>query len=343
MRKNKIKNIEIIDDYAIIHMENDKFFYIDTEYIDKIKDKNWTVCGNRVFYKYNNVRTELSKLIFGNNKETIYKRDQSIPDYRIRNLTFGIKGNVIRLYDNYAEIIVDNCSLIVDLEDTEKIRQFTWRLDKDGYATASTKRDENNKQQQYRMHRLILNVTDPKIIVDHIDRNKTNNRKNNFRIVTYQQNTFNRSKIKNSSSSYKGLYFDKKHNAYQLRIFKDGKSFYFGTYTSEIAAANAYNYYIIQFFGEYSVFNDVTYMDKEEWEQYKNNYNKTSKYRGVSLNKNGKFWRVVAQDKNRKVTYVGTYKTEDEAALAYNTYIITEFGYENIQSKLNNTNFDKVI
>lgn len=59
------------------------------------------------------------------------------------------------------------------------------------------------KGQQMRMHRLIIDA--PKgMLVDHIDRNGLNNLRSNLRLVTVQQNTWNRVQ-KNVSTGYIGV------------------------------------------------------------------------------------------------------------------------------------------
>ncbi len=337
MRPNKIIKIDKINNYAIIAYDNNKYFYIDLEDIDRVIIKNWIFSkGNRVFCKENGKIIELTKYIM-NTTEKVYKVNNKKPDFRKNNLSIGIKGNIIKKYSNYAKIFIDKDYCVIDLDDVEKIKRYTWYLNEGGYAVASTKRDVNGQQKGFFMHRLIMNIDDPEIEVDHIDRNRLNNRKKNLRFANDNQQSWNRSCGQNKySAEYKGIYYDTKTKTFHVRLFYKGEDIYIGTFYNEISAANAYNYYAIEYFGKYVALNEVDYMEKNEWEKYKSKYYKTSKYRGVSLEKrrnNG--WRVVAPDKNKKVTYVGYYKTETQAAQAYNDYMIKEHGYENIKTKLN--------
>jgi len=73
----------------------------------------------------------------------------------------------------------------------------------------------------YKAHRLAWKISyneDPINQVDHIDRNKTNNKLSNLRIVNNQQNQINTNIQRNNSSGVKGVYFNKKQNKWIARI-----------------------------------------------------------------------------------------------------------------------------
>lgn len=115
----------------------------------------------------------------------------------------------------------------------------------------------NNKI--YRNHRLIFLYHYgylPKYI-DHIDRNKLNNRIENLRNVVHQQNQWNRSKSKNSSSQYKGVTWDKQTNKWMVQIKINKKQIHLGRFTNEIDAAKAYNKKATELFKEYANINEV--------------------------------------------------------------------------------------
>ena len=93
-------------------------------------------------------------------------------------------------------------------------------------------------EKHYQAHRIIayaflgLDIDNPTQIIDHIDRNKTNNNVVNLRIVTKQQNAFN--------TKSKGYFWDKSRNKYQSRISVSGKNIYLGRYKTEACAKLAY-------------------------------------------------------------------------------------------------------
>lgn len=80
--------------------------------------------------------------------------------------------NDIKIYGNYAEIVLYSNggkiidSAIIDAEDVKKVNKYKWhRTDKQ----RKTYYCSNNKIGK--LHRLILNINDPAIIVDHINHN----------------------------------------------------------------------------------------------------------------------------------------------------------------------------
>ena len=71
---------------------------------------------------------------------------------------------------------------------------------------------------------LLHHGQDPKNCqIDHIDTNKTNNRASNLRLVTNQQNQFNRGASKSSLSGIKGVCWDKKSNKWRAYGRLNGK------------------------------------------------------------------------------------------------------------------------
>lgn len=74
---------------------------------------------------------------------------------------------------------------IVDPEDSAKVATKKWTYSQ-GYAVSR----DNNKH--IRMHRFVMNETDPNIIIDHINHNRLDNRKKNLRRVTIKENNNNK-------------------------------------------------------------------------------------------------------------------------------------------------------
>lgn len=102
--------------------------------------------------------------------------------------------NDILVYDTYAEVILRNPKqkikgiAIIDNKDVELIKQYKWHLHPTGYAST------HYNQKQATMHRLLFDF--PNGMIDHINRNKLNNRRMNLRMITPKGSTQNRTTIK---------------------------------------------------------------------------------------------------------------------------------------------------
>jgi len=75
--------------------------------------------------------------------------------------------------------------------------------------------------ESYRLHRLIWileNDENPLQDIDHIDRNKTNNRISNLRLATRSQNMINTGRYKNNTSGVKGVGFEKRSGKWRAYI-----------------------------------------------------------------------------------------------------------------------------
>ena len=116
----------------------------------------------------------------------------------------------------------------------------------------------------YKAHRLIFLYHHgylPKYL-DHIDGNRSNNDISNIREATKNQNGMNQKKQishngKPLSSIYKGVDWYKRYKKWRARIEISRKSKLLGYFTSERAAAQAYNCAAINHFGEFAKLNDI--------------------------------------------------------------------------------------
>ena len=99
----------------------------------------------------------------------------------------------------------------------------------------------NGQKRRYRIHQLVAMVflghepdCSSKIVVDHINNNKTDNRLENLRLVTTRQNLSRRG----GSSKYVGV--SKFRNKWMSKIRINGKLEYLGLYQTEKDANRAY-------------------------------------------------------------------------------------------------------
>ena len=105
------------------------------------------------------------------------------------------------------------------------------------------------------MHRVITGAPDGKE-VDHINGDGLDNRRCNLRICDGAQNRKNKGPAKSKLSRYLGVYYY--HMPGVWRAACNGR--YLGTFTSEVAAALAYNEAALVQHGEFARLNQVPAM-----------------------------------------------------------------------------------
>ena len=108
------------------------------------------------------------------------------------------------------------------------------------------------------MHRTVMNTKTGEWI-DHIDRNKLNNTKNNLRKCTHAQNQQNRihSNTHKYSSRYKGVWWRKDNQIWGVQINLDGKRLNIGSFKNEDNAGARYNDKALKYFGEFALLNYI--------------------------------------------------------------------------------------
>jgi len=93
------------------------------------------------------------------------------------------------------------------------------------------------------MHRIIYKMIhgdfDESLVVDHIDGDGLNNRPDNLRAVTPSVNKRNSVKKCNNTSGVTGVWFDKRHQKWCVRVWLDGNRINLGRYHDKENAAKA--------------------------------------------------------------------------------------------------------
>jgi hypothetical protein len=94
--------------------------------------------------------------------------------------------------------------ILVDDEDYAELAKYTWRVNARGYAQRTIK--ERGCQTVIQMHRQILGLhTGDARLVDHINRNKLDNRRSNLRACTKAQNGWNQGPQRTNTTGFKGV------------------------------------------------------------------------------------------------------------------------------------------
>ena len=69
------------------------------------------------------------------------------------------------------------------------------------------------------------------LMIDHINRIKTDNRIDNLRLVSRSQNTQNRPKRRDNISGYKNIYWHTQSEKWRVQLTVNGKRLYYGSYS----------------------------------------------------------------------------------------------------------------
>lgn len=143
---------------------------------------------------------------------------------------------------------------IVDDEDYDFLMRWKWSLGS-GYACRTT----TVKDVGYvgiSMHNVVMPEMEG-FEIDHINRNRLDNRKSNLRYCTRSQNCGNKSLKSTNTSGYKGV--SRKQNrhcvSYYSCIAKDGHTYHLGCFDNPIDAAKAYDKKAVELFGEFAYLN----------------------------------------------------------------------------------------
>ena len=136
-------------------------------------------------------------------------------------------------------------SFLFDSDDFELISQYLWSIDKGGYVLGI------KNGERVRLHRLLMDA--PKhLVVDHMNGDPSDCRRENLRLTTQHKNTYNSSKPKTNTTGFKGVYFDKRRGKYLSSIHPSGRTVFLGYYDKPEEAAQAYDRAASFYFGEYA-------------------------------------------------------------------------------------------
>lgn len=133
-------------------------------------------------------------------------------------------------------------TIIIDDIDYEYYSKWKWYVNNHGYACRTLhRRGQTPEFTTLYLHRHIMNLEngDPRQI-DHINRNRADNRRGNLRIVdSNAHNHQNLSSHKDSTSKYRGVSWCKASKKWRSTVVLNGKQHSLGNYDNEIEAAYA--------------------------------------------------------------------------------------------------------
>lgn len=121
---------------------------------------------------------------------------------------------------------------------------LNWQIGKDGYPVSCI----NKKFKKF--HVLILDC--PKGFErDHINGNRTDNRRENLRVIPASANRFNKGMNSRNKSGHTGVFWYERYKKYQVSIKARGKTVHLGYYEDYDEAVRVREEAEMQYFGEY--------------------------------------------------------------------------------------------
>lgn len=185
-------------------------------------------CGNEVI-------VDCSALLRGNTKSCgCYSADSA--RNRLLNIPKGTprrKNMFVDCGEYYKGYTMKGEEFLFDKEMFETVSRHYWRANK-GYIFTSA--DDTTSNKYIFLHHLVIGKPEKGMEVDHINRNRSDNREQNLRIVTHLQNMQNLSMNKTNTTGFTNIYYDGERNKYFGR-FRFNKKIYGTAYFDNIEDA----------------------------------------------------------------------------------------------------------
>lgn len=162
-------------------------------------------------------------------------------------------------FGDYCKILLTKSRFAkVDPEDYIWLSQFRWYCNKRPHTSYAIRNAGEGKEcRKILMHREIMD-TPKHLVCDHINRNGLDNRKQNLRNCTKQENGMNRPSQKNGTSRYKGVCWHRRMKKWVACIKGKGRKSHLGYFVSETSAAKAYDNAARKYHGEFANLNFAT-------------------------------------------------------------------------------------
>jgi hypothetical protein len=161
-----------------------------------------------------------------------------------RGCKFQIVKNIAIFTTNGgSEFVVSSC-------DADNVSRHGWCLSNTGYIVAHINRRVST------LHGFLLGKSD-RALIDHINGDRTDNRRENLRRVNDFQNSQNQNISTRNTSGYKGVHWNKTVQKWQANIRAYGKQYFLGYFLNREAAAIGYNEAAKETHGKYACLNPI--------------------------------------------------------------------------------------
>jgi dCMP deaminase len=211
-----------------------------------------------------------------------------------------------------------NKTIIISHEHYDLLKDYKLNVNNNGYVNILI----NNKL--WLLHRYIIieilkQTVNEGYVVDHINNNKLDNRKENLRIISKSDNSRNKIKKKNATSKYYGVFYHKKENKWRTSINYNNKN-YIAIYDNEIHAAYHYDLWLQKYNLITSKSNNIE--KPEDFIEYEKKIIKKPYPKGI--NKHGNKYRITISLVNKIKKHVDTSTDLDDAIKILNDSNITK-------------------
>jgi len=151
---------------------------------------------------------------------------------------------LIYLYNRRGECIAQ---AKIDSSDYGRVKNYKWCLSKRKEKPVCVK-TTLARGIQLKLHHLFIN---PKagFVVDHIDQDILNNRRENLRLATQSQSIHNR--IRSSKSGYTGVDWSRNNKKWRAKISQNGKQKLLGYFNSAKEAHEVYKIEAKRLYGDF--------------------------------------------------------------------------------------------
>lgn len=185
--------------------------------------------------------------IFLNDGTIVNKGNRSYSDVFFDYAQVDLTGNNAK----NAKTTDRGSIMLVSSVDFDNVMRFKWYLSKSGYPM--TYGNSTIKFGPITMHQMLFPNIPYGYVVDHINREKLDNRRTNLRVCTALENSYNKSKPKNSKRRYKGVsQSGKKNPTFTATITKNGTNYEIKNIQTEEQAAKVYDMMAEELFGKYA-------------------------------------------------------------------------------------------
>lgn len=128
----------------------------------------------------------------------------------------------------------------IDAADAVWVNQWTWRLVAGCYAGRSRWARGHGHSEIVYLHRVLMGIgRGDRREVDHINRDRLDNRRSNLRVVSRRENAQNLTQRRGTKSGHRGVYWDDKRQRWWAQAEVDGRRHWGGYFTDLDEAAEA--------------------------------------------------------------------------------------------------------